>query len=489
MRQWPLFLSVAGLVLLRASPSLADLPASSAAIEAESVDIQLDTETTHASGNARLTYQGLELCADDLTYDRATGEVTASGNLRLTQGPRVMSGESLRYNLSSEEGVLRRARAVEQGVTITGEEIRFSPQEAVAREAQFTTCDRSDPHFAFAAERITLTAEEAPTGDAPRRGRLSLSKGRIVYRGRTVLPVPGYTVNVGDVGTGRGNPTPVLGFSGDDGPYVSLGYTLGRPDGPLTGNFRYRYTTSRGIRGHLRAWRAAGPTELTFGYYRRQDPADRPIDTDDLEAGLADVLVNREPEYGVVLPAYRVGRLFTLQGSWLAGAYTEYGSEGIEELIRADRSSIVLLARSDAYRVSPFVRFSHAIGWRQSKYRPGDELAALLLRTTAEMRLGPRLDLELSHVSRRESGESPFLFDAVGPSRELIADLNWTVNPAWRLRLIEEYDLENNETRDMILEVTRTAHCLEYTLGWRSERRALYAGFGLALPSAQEYAE
>ncbi len=489
MRRWPLFLSVAGLVLLCASPSLAALPAASAAIEAGSVEIELDTEATHASGNARLTYQSLELRADDLTYDRATGEVTASGNLQLTQGPRVMFGESLRYNLNAEEGVLRRARVVEQGVIVTGEEIRFSPREAVAREAQFTTCDRPDPHFAFAAERITLTAEEAPTSGAPRRGRLSLSKGRVVYRGRSVLPVPGYTVNVGDVGTGKGNPTPILGFSADDGPYVSMGYTLGRPDGPLMGDFRYRYTTSRGIRGHLRVWRAAGPTELIFGYYRRQDPADGPIDTDDLEASLADVLVNREPEYGVLVPAYRVGRLFTLQGSWLAGAYTEYGSEGIEELVRADRSSIIVLARSDAYRVSPSVRFSHALGWRQSSYRPGDELAALLLRTTADIRLSPRLDLELSHVSRRESGESPFLFDGVGPGRQLIAELNWTVSPAWRLRLVEDYDLENNETRDMILEVTRTAHCLEYTLGWRSERRALYAGFGLALPSAQEHGE
>jgi lipopolysaccharide export system protein LptA len=489
MRQWPLFLSVAGLVLLRAPLSLAALPDSFAAIEADSVAFHLDTETTHASGDARLTYRGLELCADDLTYDRATGEVTATGNLRLIQGPRVMFGESLSYNLNSEEGVLRRARAVEQGVIITGEEIRFSPQEAVARNAHFTTCDRPDPHFAFAAERITLTAEEAPTSAAPRRGRLSLSKGRVVYRGRSLLPVPGYTVNVGDVGTGKGNPTPILGFSGDDGPYVSIGYTFGSPDRSLTGHFSYQYTTSRGIRGLLGARRATGPTELTFGYYRRQDPGDRPIDADDLEASLANVLVNREPEYGVVLPAYRVGRFFTLQGSWLAGAYTEYESEGIEELAQADRSSIVLLARSDAYRVSPSVRVSHAIGWRQSNYRPGDELTALLLRTTADMRLGSRLDFQLSHVRRRESGESPFLFDGVGPSRQLIADLNWTVSPTWRLRLVEDYDLENNETRDMILEVTRTAHCLEYTLGWRSQRRALYAGFGLALPSAQEYGE
>jgi hypothetical protein len=475
--------------LLHASPAPAAPLNASAIVQADTVEVHLDDETTHASGNARLTYRGLELCADDITADRVTGDVSARGDLRLIQGERVMFGESLSYNLNSGAGALRGARVVEQGVIITGAVIEVSPQEAVARNAQFTTCDRPDPHFAFAAERITLTAEEAPTGAAPRSGSLSLSKGRVMYRGRSVLPVPGYTVDVGDVGTDKGNPTPTFGFSGDDGPYLSIGYAFGSPNRPLTGDFSYRYTTSRGIRGHVRAWRATEPAELTIGYYRRQDPADSPIETDDLEASLANVLINREPEYGVVLPAWRMGRFFTLQGSWLAGAYTEYESDGIHELAQADRSSIVLLARSDAYRVSPSVRLSHGIGWRRSSYSSGDDLTAWLLRTTADMRLSPSIRLGVSHVRRRESGESPFLFDGVGPSRELIGDLAWTVNAAWRLRVVEYYDLENSETRDMILEVTRTAHCLEYTVGWRSERGMLYAGFGLAGPPAQEHRE
>jgi hypothetical protein len=210
---------------------------------------------------------------------------------------------------------------------------------------------------------------------------------------------------------------------------------------------------------------------------------------DDLEASLADVLVNRQPEYGVVLPASRVGRFFTLEASWLAGTYTEYESDGIEELAKADRSSIAVLVRSDAYTVSPSVRFSHAIGWRRSAYSPGDDLSVWLLRTTADARLSSRLDLRLSHVMRRQSGESPFLFDGVGPTGELIADVTWTVNPAWRLRLVEYYDLEDHETRDMIVEVTRTAHCLEYTIGWRTERGSIYAGMSLAPPLAQERGE
>jgi hypothetical protein len=36
----------------------------------------------------------------------------------------------------------------------------------------------------------------------------------------------------------------------------------------------------------------------------------------------------------------------------------------------------------------------------------------------------------------------------------------------------------------MIVEATRTAHCLEYTVGWRKDRGTFYVGFGLAPPAS-----
>ena len=474
------------LTLLRSVASGATPPPSAATIEADTVEVDLDNERTHAFGHAVLSYQDLQLRADDLTADRTSGDVEAAGDLHLVQGGRRLTGESLQYNLVAATGSLKKARVVEQGVIITGEEILLSPTEVVANNALFTTCDRPQPHYAFAARQIRLTAEVSSPGQAPTSGRLSLSQGRVLFRGRTLLPVPGYSVRVGEIGTEKGTPSPVVGITGDDGPYISIGHQMSRPQSPWFAEFAYRYTTSRGVRGLAKAGHYAGPAELSLAYIRREDPADRTVEPDDLEASLADVLVNREPEYGLVLPEMRISRPLALRASWLAGSYTEFDSEGIEERASADRTSLNLLLTYAAYPISPSATLSHAVGYRSSHYSPGDKLSVRHLRHKADVHLNPRLRLELSHITRSESGESPFLFDGVGPDRELQGELTWIVNPAWRLRLVEYYDLENNETRDMILEATRTAHCLEYRVGWRRERGTLYVGFGLAPPSGHE---
>jgi hypothetical protein len=292
---------------------------------------------------------------------------------------------------------------------------------------------------------------------------------------------------VGDIGGARGTPRPAFGITGDDGPYVSLGYTVGTEDSPATGEVSYRYTTSRGIRGYIRASRALGPGEVTLGYLRREDPSDRDIEADDLEASLADVLVNRQPEYGFVLPEYALARKLTVTANWLGGSYTEFDEDGQQELASADRTSLRALLRYGSYPVSPSVELSHALGWRRSDYSPGDRLTVRLLRHTAAIHFNNRLRLELSHITRRETGGSPFLFDGVGPDRELLSELNWIVDPAWRARLVHDYDLELNESRDIILEAIRTAHCLEYTIGWRQGTGSVYVAIGIAPPSGIEH--
>ena len=67
--------------------------------------------------------------------------------------------------------------------------------------------------------------------------------------------------------------------------------------------------------------------------------------------------------------------------------------------------------------------------------------------------------------------------------REIVGEVDWVISKAWRVRFVDYYDPEVERARDMIVEATRTAHCLEYTLGWRKERGTFYIGFGLAPPT------
>jgi hypothetical protein len=448
-------------------------------IDADVIDGDWINERVRASGAVRLEYAGFLLSADEVTADRTTGDVLASGAVEVTQDGRRLRGESIRYNLRTREGILEDAWASEQGVFLRGREINVSPQRLELHDAYVTTCDRPEPHYAFGAKRIVLTAAEGDEEPAAASGHLTLDRSRVTYRGRRLLTLPRYTVRVGEMGERGNTPVPTFGVSGDDGPYVALGYTFATLDEKTTADFGYRYTTERGIRGHLRARRQVGAAQLMAEYVRRDDPADRALRIDELEANLADVLVDREPEFGLYLPEYTIGTSLRLQTELSYGSYTETGESGYPTLASADRATASGILRLRPYHVARRVKLSHAIGFRRSRYDPGDRFRARFFSSTADVTISPRARFTIAYISRESSGETPFLFDALGPESELVTELWWQALPEWRLHLVNSYDRDEARVRDAAYEVTRTAHCLEYTVGWRKPRNAFYFEIGL----------
>ncbi|MBE9566303.1 MAG: hypothetical protein IMF16_06115, partial [Proteobacteria bacterium] len=279
---------------------------------------------------------------------------------------------------------------------------------------------------------------------------------------------------------------PVTGINRDDGPYASISYHAGDPEEAAAADIGYRYTTLRGIRGHLRARTKLGPLELGARYVRREDPADRELRPNDMEAVLADVLVNRTPEYGVFLPELPLTRRLVLSAEWLRGNYSERVPDEEEARAEGDRAATGVLISSVPYAVFPAVTLSHAVGWRRSIYSPGDRYRVRYYRHSVDLAPAGNMRLALSYITRRGSGETPFLFDQVEVGRELLTDVRWRFGPQWRCRVVDAIDLEARETHDMIVSLTRTIHCLEYTLGWRQARGSVFFGVGIAPTSTDE---
>jgi lipopolysaccharide export system protein LptA len=481
---WPL--ALLGVVLFTPIPGSAAPAPSTLVIQADLVQFDPNLEQTQARGDARLSYAGLELQADLITANRLSGEVGASGGLALTQSGRRLTGDDLAYNVRTEEGVLTQARVVEQGVVIRGDRIEFSPGSLTAHRASFTTCDRPHPHYSLGAERISLTAQPAQQAEPTQTGRLTLENARVTYHDRRLFTIPRYSVTVGQLQEPAASPLPVTGFSRDDGPYASISYVLDTEDESSVAALNYRYTTLRGIRGYLRFRQRLGDAELTAGYTRREDPSDRELRPDEIEASLANVLVNRTPEYGLRLPDLSIGGPLRMRAEWITGSYSERLPSEEEARARGDRTSASVLVSTKTYRVSPQMTLSHAIGWRHSTYSSGGDLKIGLYRHTLTFLPRPGLHLALSYVTRRGEGDSPFLFDQISARRELLTDLRWSLGPRWRFRVVEAFDLGNREGRDTIISVSRTVHCLDYTVGWRQRRGAIFIGIGLATPHAED---
>lgn len=472
--------ALSALALTASSAALgASDPPAAVSIDAAVVVWNPRTDRFDASGQAVLSYRGVDLRAERIVADRGTGEVEASGNVAFLRGGQRLEGDSLTYDIHEEKGVLEKARMYERGLIIQGERIEFSPQQIVAHEAHFTTCDRPEPHYSFAARRMSLSAAEAKQGRSTEAGVLTFDGARLNYHGRRLLAAPRFSVNVGEMERKGFALLPVAGFSKEDGPYAYFSYSLGGPHTQTAVDFGYRYTTFRGIRGDLGLLHRLGPLELTASYVRREDNADRELEPDELQTNLDDVLVDRSPEYGVRLPSLPLGRALSLRAEWLSGRYREWDRE-TDVRITADRESANALLSVTPYPVARGVSLSHAVGWRSSRYSPGDSLTITRYRHSVSLDLGRRGDLAVSYVASDDSGETPFRFDDVGAARALLADLRYRLSPKWRLRLTNSKDLADGVNDDLEFSLTRTIHCLDYTLGWRSARSTFSFSVGLA---------
>jgi len=468
------------LALTASSAALAAAaPPTTVTVDADVVVWELAGDRLDASGQAVLSHRGVDLRADRIVADRGTGKVEASGNLAFLRGGQRLEGESLTYGIHEEEGVLENARMYARGLIIQGERIEFSPQQIVAHEAHFTTCDRPQPHYGFAARRISLTAAETEQGRSTEAGVLTLEGARLDYHGRRLFKLPRFSIDVGKLEREGFSPVPVTGISKEDGPYASFSYSLGGPHTQTAVDFGYRYTTFRGVRGDVGLLHRVGPLELTGSYVRREDNADRELEPDELQTNLDDVLVDRSPEYGVRLPSLPLGRALTLRAEWLRGQYREWDRE-TDVRITADRQSANALLSVTPYGVARGVSLSHGVGWRRSRYSPGDSLTITRYRHSVSLDLGRRGDLAVSYVASDDSGGTPFRFDDVGAARALLADLRYRLSPKWRLRLTNSTDLAEGTNDDLEFSLTRTIHCLDYTLGWRSARSKFSFGVGLA---------
>ena len=470
-------------VLLSAPRSLASAKAPAPMdINADVVRMNLDKQTTEASGNARLTYGGITLNADQITADKTTGDVEAAGHLALVEEGRRLEGDRLTYNFVSDKGVLHHAHVREQGVIVTGDTIDFSPQAVVAHHASFTTCDKPNPDYSLDADEITLTAAQAAPGKQPQSGRLTMNHARVTYHGHRLFSLPRYSVTVGDIGRQGTSPFPTGSFDREDGPSAQVSYSLGASQ-KTTADFSYRYTSFRGIRGYLKLKRDAGPLHLQAGYIRREASTDRELRPDDFTTGLANVLVNREPEFRASLPNLPVFRSLALRTEFVRGSYSETEHFATKSRARADRTEISALLALKPYRITPKLSFSHAIGWREASYSTGTDFSVRFLRHRLEYMPTPSMRVALSYVERHGSGETPFLFDGVDIRSELLSEARYRLNPKWRLRIVNLYDLERHDSRDMILAATRTIHCLDYTVGWRKSRGTVFVGINLTPPA------
>ncbi|MBI2294844.1 MAG: LPS-assembly protein LptD [Betaproteobacteria bacterium] len=152
-------------------------------LEADKVQGHNDKET-EAEGGVRLRKRGQAIFADWLRHDKPDEEVTARGNVRIEQGPDVMEGTRLRFNLETERGFIDDSRfTLHKSPAPTGQKQLFQdadargtaerilfegPQQYRAQRAEYTTCGPGNEDWYLRAGdlRIDKTRDVGTARDA-----------------------------------------------------------------------------------------------------------------------------------------------------------------------------------------------------------------------------------------------------------------------------------------------------------------------------------
>ena len=140
-------------------------------LEADAIRGHAEKETD-AEGSVRLRKRGQAMFADWMRYDKTTEDVIAEGNVRIEQGPDVLEGTRLKYNLETDRGFIENPNyTLHREVVPTGQRRSFEaadargtaerllfegPRQYRAERASYTTCGPGNDDWYVRAGELTI---------------------------------------------------------------------------------------------------------------------------------------------------------------------------------------------------------------------------------------------------------------------------------------------------------------------------------------------
>lgn len=478
-----LIIILLGLLVTLAVPLWAEEPTTTYRLSGDQVTYTLEAQAS-AQGNARFDYQAIQLYANNVTWNAQTSEVTATGNVRIVSADRQLAGDSLALNVTSQTGAMTPVNGQYDQVYLRAARLEFFPDRISAYEAEVTTCNLARPHYKLTTHRVDVHLAQAQTTDQLAPTRIKVHRAGLELYGRRLLKLPTFQANLTGRATGpdSGNalPLPMPGYSKLEGIYLRYRVRNSFNRERTFLDTEIKLTQHQAITGGLYATHRVNATDQAqLALTKKEDLRLRNLGPRNLDTGLDDVLVSRQPELAYLSgprPLYpKVNLHWAAEGT--VGHYREYPDRA-----DASRTALVGWVIWEPYNICKTFYFNGAAAFRTAAYSGGDHATTTYGRITATAVPKPEVNLSLSFVTRDFNGNSPFEFDTVDFRQELAAEASFPISKLWRMGLLARYDLDEQRFRDYGLRLGYKAHCLEYSLGWRKNRSLFEFGVNLVLP-------
>lgn len=129
-------------------------------LEADELSYDHEAELYQASGDVRLNQGELEVLSEQMSWNRATGEVEARGNVQFLSPTETLTGSTACYNLDDGTGRVNQGYfyLLEENLHVRGNSIeQLGEDDYRISSGTFTTCDGEVPDWKFGAGNIDVT--------------------------------------------------------------------------------------------------------------------------------------------------------------------------------------------------------------------------------------------------------------------------------------------------------------------------------------------
>ncbi len=160
---------------------------------ADVIEVQEDEygeKLVRVKGNVQVSYSGKTLHADEVRVNPDSGIIVGYGSVKFFDGGKQYEGESVYYNLNTEEGVFNEAKTEISDFIYTGKTFRMGhgSDKFFGKELSLTTCEVEDPHYCLDAGKLYFYDNE----------RLLVQHPSLVYGNVSVLNFPFFYRNIQD---------------------------------------------------------------------------------------------------------------------------------------------------------------------------------------------------------------------------------------------------------------------------------------------------
>jgi len=429
---------------------------------------------TPPAEQAHLSYMNYTLTADWYSLDWAHQQVDAKGHVIITLPQGTFYADSAFYDAKQQKGDLLNVAGTIRVFHFSARQVKIPNKKTIfLDDVALTTCSNPHPHYRLLAHKMDVYAG----------GPMSAQNVTLEIGGHKTITLPQFHQDPNNRDDLLATPMQFGGHSALDGYFILAQYNYDlRPDAVLT--VSGRLGTENLFRGGLFLHRSfylpgqTAPSRITIGVTRKEDVANRLIDTGPAEASfsLSQLSVSRLPCAQVDLaPIPLPGPLqhFSVVFSGGAGIYNEQPTG-----ITAARAQISSIFSSPLFPIGPLL-LSGQFGARAANAEEQTNLAALSQVTLATRPTSP-LYYSVSYNHRASWGHTPFLFDRVQVPDEIAGDMELPiVHDTFAVGLWNSYDLRAKRHRNFGVAAIFHTDCLSYGINYDLSARSI--GFGLVL--------